>query len=264
VAIEFRWAEGRFDRLPALAADLVRRQVAVIVALGGNNSILAAKAATDTIPIIFISGSDPVRLGLVTSLSRPTGNITGYSFFAADIVAKQFGLLRDLVPDAKVVGLIINADSPESREQRVIALEAAPAFAFEVAVADATTASEFDQVFATLVEKGASAIVVGADPLFSTRIAEIVALAARHRIPTMYFRREYAAAGGLMSYGTSLTDAYRHAAIYVGRILKGAKPADLPVMRPTKFEFVINLNTARAFGLSFPPGLLAIADEVIE
>ena len=156
VVIDYRWAEGRFDRLPAMAADLVGRQVAVIAALGGNNSNLAAKAATDTIPIIFSSGSDPVRLGLVTSLSRPTGNITGYSFFAADIVAKQFGLLRDLVPDAKVVGLIINADSPELRDQRAIALEAAPALAFEVAVASVTTAGEIDQAFATLVEKGAS------------------------------------------------------------------------------------------------------------
>jgi putative ABC transport system substrate-binding protein len=264
VAIEYRWAEGRFDRLPAMAADLVRQNVSVIAALGGNSSNLAAKASTDTIPIVFVSGSDPVKLGLVTSLSRPGGNITGISFFVADVVAKQLGLLRELVPTATTVALLLNPKSPEAQRQRPEAREAARALGLELRIHDASTSSEIDQAFATMVQDGDGALIVGADPFFGSRVRQIVGLATRHRIPAMYYRSEYAAAGGLISYGTSITEAYRQAARYVARVLKGAKPSELPVLQPTKFELVINLRTAKALGLAIPSGVLAIADEVIE
>jgi putative tryptophan/tyrosine transport system substrate-binding protein len=264
VAIEFRWAEGRFDRLPAMAADLVRQNVSVIAALGGNSSNLAAKASTDTIPVVFVSGSDPVKLGLVTSLSRPGGNITGISFFVADVVAKQLGLLRELVPGATTVALLLNPKSPEAQRQQPQAREAARALGLELRIHDASTSSEIDQAFATMVKDGDGALIIGADPFFGSRVRQIVGLATRHRIPAMYYRSEYAAAGGLISYGTSITEAYRQAARYVTRVLKGAKPSELPVLQPTKFELVINLRTAKALGLAIPSGVLAIADEVIE
>jgi putative ABC transport system substrate-binding protein len=261
VAIEFRWAEGRFDRLPAMAADLVRQNVSVIAALGGNSSNLAAKASTDTIPVVFVSGSDPVKL---TSLSRPGGNITGISFFVADVVAKQLGLLRELVPGATTVALLLNPKSPEAQRQQPQAREAARALGLELRIHDASTSSEIDQAFATMVQDGDGALIIGADPFFGSRVRQIVGLATRHRIPAMYYRSEYAAAGGLISYGTSITEAYRQAARYVTRVLKGAKPSELPVLQPTKFELVINLRTAKALGLAIPSGVLAIADEVIE
>jgi putative tryptophan/tyrosine transport system substrate-binding protein len=264
VAIEFRWAEGRFDRLPAMAADLVRQNVSVIAALGGNSSNLAAKASTDTIPVVFVSGSDPVKLGLVTSLSRPGGNITGISFFVADVVAKQLGLLRELVPGATTVALLLNPKSPEAQRQQPQAREAARALGLELRIHDASTSSEIDQAFATMVQDGDGALIIGADPFFGSRVRQIVGLATRHRIPAMYYRSEYAAAGGLISYGTSITEAYRQAARYVTRVLKGAKPSELPVLQPTKFELVINLRTAKVLGLAIPSGVLAIADEVIE
>jgi putative ABC transport system substrate-binding protein len=264
VAIEYRWAEGRFDRLPAMAADLVRQNVSVIAALGGNSSNLAAKAATDTIPVVFVSGSDPVKLGLVTSLSRPGGNITGISFFIADVVAKQLGLLREVVPGAATVALLLNPKSPEAQRQQPEAREAARALGLELRIHHAATPSEIDQSFSTMVQDRTGALIVGADPFFGSRVGQIVGLANGHRIPAMYYRSEYAVAGGLMSYGTSITDAYRQGARYVARVLKGAKPSELPVLQPTKFELVINLKTAKALGLAIPPGVLAIADEVIE
>jgi ABC-type uncharacterized transport system substrate-binding protein len=264
VAIEYRWAEGRFDRLPAMAADLVGQKVAVIAALGGNSSNLAAKAATNTIPVVFVSGSDPVKLGLVTSLSRPGGNITGISFFVADVVAKQLGLLRELVPRATTVALLLNPKSPEAQRQQPEAREAARELGLELRIHDAAAPSEIDQAFATMVQDGDGALIVGADPFFGSRVGQIVGLANGHRIPAMYYRSEYAVAGGLISYGTSITDAYRQAARYVARVLKGAKPSELPILQPTKFELVINLKTAKAIGITIPPGVLAIADEVIE
>ena len=264
VAIEYRWAEGRFERLPAMAADLVRQNVSVIAALGGNSSNLAAKAATDTIPVVFVSGSDPVKLGLVASLSRPGGNITGISFFIADVVAKQLGLLRELVPGARIVVLLLNPKSPEAQRQQPEAREAARALGLELRIHHAATPWEIDQSFSTMVQEGAGALILGADPFFGSRVGQIVGLASRHRIPAMYYRSEYAAAGGLMSYGTSIADAYRQGARYVARVLRGAKPSELPVLQPTKFELVINLKTAKALDLAIPAGVLAIANEVIE
>jgi putative tryptophan/tyrosine transport system substrate-binding protein len=262
VAIEFRWAEGRYNELPALAADLVRRRVAVIFG-GAPPAARAAKAATATIPIVFTSGDDPVKSGLVASLNRPGGNVTGVAILTGQIGSKLLGLLRELVPNAAVVAVLIN---PTLRyaEQSSDLQAAARTLGLQLHVLRASTERDIDTAFETLAGLKANALVVGADSFFLSRSDKIVVLAARLALPAIYQNREYAAAGGLVSYGTSLADSYRLAGIYAGRILKGDKPADLPVLQPTKFELVINLKTAKALGLVIPSGVMAIADEVIE
>jgi putative ABC transport system substrate-binding protein len=263
-AIEYRWAEGQYDRVAALAADLVRRQVAVIVTVGGEASAAAAKAATATIPIVFNTGSDPVKLGLVTSLARPGGNATGVNIFTTELVEKRLGLLRDLVPAATTVGVLSNPNFAAAVANVRESEAAARAIGKEVVIFNASSDAEIETAFVNIVQARPGALLVGADPFFNSRRGLIVALAARHAIPAIYEWREFAEAGGLISYGTSLVGAYRQQGIYAGRILKGEKPADLPVVQLSKFELVINLNTARALGLAIPPGVLAIADEVIE
>jgi putative ABC transport system substrate-binding protein len=265
VGIEFRWAEGRSDRLPELAADLVRRRVSVIAAPGSALAALAAKAATTTIPIVFGIAEDPVKRGLVTSLARPDGNATGISFFTAELVAKQLGLLRELLPGAVRVAVLVNpadAARAESISQNVEA--AARVLGLQIAVLNASTAGEIDAVFASLARERADALLIGADPFFNSRRVQLATLAARHAIPSASGGRDGTEAGLLVSYGTSVADMYRRVGGYTGRILKGAKPADLPVEQPTKFELVINLQTARTLGIEVPPTLLARADEVIE
>jgi putative tryptophan/tyrosine transport system substrate-binding protein len=265
VAIEYRWAQDQYDRLPDLAADLVRRQVTVIAAHDTPSSIVA-KAATTTIPIVFASGGDPVKLGLVASLNRPGGNITGITFVVAELGAKQLGLLHELQPGAVRVGVLVDPNFALTQSFVSDVQAAALSIGKQIEVLEAPTGRDIDTAFARLAQKPIDALLVGPTPLFDTpnRRVQLATLAAYHRVPAIYFLREFAEAGGLMSYGTSIPDAYRQAGVYTGRILKGEKPADLPVIQSIKFEFVINLNTARAFGLSFPPGLLAIADEVIE
>jgi ABC-type uncharacterized transport system substrate-binding protein len=264
VAIEYRWAEGRLERLPELADDLVRRQVAVIASTGGNVSALAAKAATTTIPIVFTSGSDPVKLGLVASLNRPGGNLTGASFFIAHLGSKVLGLLHELVPKDALIVVLINPNSPEAQIQLADIERAARELGRQVQFLNASTAGEIDQAFMVLTDRRAGALFISADPFFAGRIHQLVALTMRHRIPATFVIRAFPAAGGLMSYGTSIDDAYRQVGVYTGLILKGAKPADLPVTQSTRFELVINLKTAQVLGLTIPPGVLAIADEVIE
>jgi putative tryptophan/tyrosine transport system substrate-binding protein len=263
VAIEYRWAQDQYDRLPDLAADLVRSQVTVIAA-HDTPSAIVAKAATTTIPIVFASGGDPVKLGLVASLNRPGGNVTGITFILAELGAKQLGLLHELQPGAVRVAVLVDPNFPliESFVSDVQA--AASSIRKQIEVLEAPTGRDIDMAFARLAQKPTDALLVAPSPLLNNRRVQLVTLAAYHRVPAIYPQREAAEAGGLMSYGTSLSDAYRRAGVYTGRILKGEKPADLPVIQSSKFEFVINLNTAKAFGLSFPPGLLAIADEVIE
>jgi putative ABC transport system substrate-binding protein len=263
VAIEYRWALDQYDRLPDLAADLVRRQVAVIAA-HDTQSAIAAKAATTTIPIVFTTSGDPVRDGLVASLNRPGGNVTGVSFIAAELGTKQLGLLRELRPGAARVGVLVDARWPVTERFVSEVQAAALTIGQQIEVLYASSGREIDTVFAGLSQKPVDAILVGPNPLAYNRRVQLVTLAAYHRVLASYFQREFAEAGGLMSYGTSIAEANRLAGVYVGRVLKGEKPADLPVMQSIKFEFVINLNTANAFGLSLPPGLLAIADEVIE
>jgi putative ABC transport system substrate-binding protein len=263
VAIEHRWAQDQYDRLPDLAADLVRRQVAVIAA-HDTQSAIAAKAATTTIPIVFTTGGDPVRDGLVASLNRPGGNVTGVSFIAAELGTKQLGLLRELRPGAARIALLVDPKWPFTERFVSEVRAAALTIGQQIEVLYASSGREIDTAFASLSQKPVDAILVGPSPFAYNRRAQLVTLAAYHRVLASYFQREFAEIGGLMSYGTSIADANRLAGIYTGRILKGEKPGDLSVMQPTKFEFVINLNTAKAFGLSFPPGLLAIADEVIE
>ena len=263
VAIEFRWAEGKYDRLPALAADLVRRQVTVIAATS-TPAAQAAKAKTSTIPIVFTTGADPVELGLVASLNRPGGNVTGVSFLVNELTAKQFEMLHKTVPKAGLFGFLVNADVAYAGSQTKDAQVAARALGHQLLVLTAKTESEIDAAFATLVQRKAGGLVTISEPFLNSRRDQIVALAARHSLPTIYPVRDYVVAGGLISYGTSITGAYRQVGVYTGRILKGEKPANLPVVRPTKLELVINLKTAKTLGLSLPGEVLAIADEVIE
>jgi putative ABC transport system substrate-binding protein len=262
VAIEYVWAEGHYDRLPALAADLVGRKVDLIVA-GGTTAVLAAKNTTSTIPIVF-NAADPVELGLVASLARPGGNLTGVSMMNAELMAKRVELLSELVPDATVIALLVNPDNPGAERMMREVPEAARAKGAQLPVLKASTESEIDAAFATLVELHAGALLVQADPLFGRRREQLAALASRHAIPAIYDWREFVAVGGLISYGPSRSAAIRQVGIYVGKILKGAKPADLPVQQPATFELVVNLKTANALGLTVPPSILARADEVIE
>jgi putative ABC transport system substrate-binding protein len=263
VVIEYRWAQDQHDVLPDLAADLVRRQVTVIAA-HDTSSAVVAKAATTTIPIVFVSGGDPVKLGLVASLNRPGGNVTGVFFVIAELGAKQLGLLHELQPGAVRVAVLVDPNYPPTEFFVSDIQAAASSIKKQIEVLEAPTGRDIDMAFARLAQKPTDALLVGPSPLLNNRRVQLVTLATYHRVPAIYSWREAAEVGGLMSYGTSITDANRQAGVYTGQILKGAKPADLPVMQSIKFEFVINLNTAKAFGLSFPPGLLAIADEVIE
>jgi putative ABC transport system substrate-binding protein len=264
VQIAFRWAEGHYDRLPALAADLVGLPVAAIFAAGGPPSVSAAKAKTTAIPIIFSAVSDPVQLGLVASLNRPGGNVTGMSMFAEDLWAKSAELLRQLVPKALVVAYLINPSSVSSERYVNAAVTAASSLGVRVSVLHAGTQQALEEAFATLVKSGAEGLVVPNEPFFDTQRDRLVALAAKHAVPVIYPFREYVIQGGLMSYGPTLTDLYRQASIYLGRVLKGEKPATLPVQQPTKFELFINLKTAKVLGLVVPPSLIAIADQVVE
>jgi putative ABC transport system substrate-binding protein len=263
LAIEYRWAEGRYDRLPNLAADLVGRKVGVIVT-SGPPSALAAKSATSTIPIVFVISTDPVELGLVASLARPGGNLTGVSILAVELMPKRLELLTELVPQVRVIVLLVNPSSPSVERIMRDAHEGARAKGVQLRVLKAGTESEIDAAFATLVQLQAGAVLVGNDPFFFSRRDQLVALAGRHAVPAIYEWRESTAAGGLISYGPSLADTWRQVGIYAGRILNGAKPADLPVQQPTTFELVVNLKTARELGLTIPPSILARADEVIE
>jgi len=263
-AIEYRFAENQHDRLPALAADLAGRRVNVIATTGGGAAVLAAMAATKTIPIVFTTGGDPVQEGYVRSLNRPGGNVTGVSWFAALLASKGLGLLHELVPNAAVIALLTNPRLPESARIPTDAQEAARGLGRQLLLLNASTPSEIDIAFATMRERRANALYVGADPFFTSRRQQIVALAARDAIPAMYANREYVEEGGLISYGNDRVDGYRRAGVYVGRILNGASPADLPVEQATKFELVVNVKTAKAIGLTIPESFLARADEVIE
>ncbi len=264
VAIEYRWAEGQYDRLPALAAELVRRQVAVIVATP-TMSVLAAKSATATIPIVFTVGDDPVKLGLVSSLARPGGNLTGVNFFGAEVVSKRLELLRELVPRIGRLAVLVNPSNATISETTVREVEvAARGMGVQVQVFNAGSSREIDDAFANLVRERSDAVFVSGDAFLTSRRAQLATLAARYLIPSSFSQREITEAGGLMSYATNIRDTYRQVGVYVGRILKGAKPADLPVVQSSKFELVINHQTARMLGLTVPDKLLVAADEVIE
>jgi putative ABC transport system substrate-binding protein len=264
LTIEYRWAEGHDDRLPALAADLVDRKVDVIVAGGSINAAIAAKSATSTIPIVFPGISDPVAAGLVASLARPGGNLTGFSPFQFELMPKRLELLTELVPEARVIALLVNPDDPSAEGLIGDMQEAARTKAVQLPILKASTEGEIDTAFTTLVQLPAGALVVSPNPLFSSRRAQLVELASRHAVPAIYPWPELPAAGGLISYGANITALSRQAGIYAGRILKGEKPADLPVQQPTRFELVVNLKTAKALGITVPPGMLDLADEVIE
>jgi putative ABC transport system substrate-binding protein len=264
VAIEYRWADGRYDRLPALAADLVGRKVDVIVASGGPPSARAAQIATATIPITFVVGTDPVELGLVASLARPGGNLTGVSMQMTELNAKRLELLSELVPQARVIALLVNPNYPGAEGIMREVQEAARATGVQILILKARTEGEIDAAFTILVQRHVVALVVGNDSFFDSRIEQFVALAGRDAVSAIYDQREFPDSGGLMSYGTSLTSVYRQLGIYAGKILSGAKPADLPVQQPTRFELVLNMKTAKALGLTVPQSILARADEVIE
>ena len=264
ITVEFRWADGRYDLLPMLAVDLIRRQAAVILTGGGEAPFRAVRAASETVPIVFNIGNDPVQLGLVTSLAKPGGNATGVNFLSVEIAAKRLGLLDSLAPASSIIALLVNPNFPATATSVSQLQSAARAIGRQVEIIKATNESEVDTSFATISQMRAGALMVGNDPFFTSRRAQIVALAARVSIPAIYEQREFALAGGLISYGTSIADSYRQLGIYVGRILNGENAGDLPVLQPTKFELVINLKTAKALRLDVPDRLLAIADEVIE
>jgi putative ABC transport system substrate-binding protein len=264
VRIEHRWADGHYDRLPGLAAELVRRQVALIATGGGAIAAQAAKAATPTIPIVFNGGTDPVAAGLVASLNKPGGNVTGVVNLGTGLTAKRFAMLHELVPAQPIIGVLRNPGSPEAELQLKEIRSAAQLFKLDIRLADVRTASELEPAFAALASERAGALLFANDPFFANNRHRLAKLAAHHRMPAIYPQREFVLAGGLMSYGTNLADGYRLSGIYAGRILRGEKPADLPVMQPTRFEFLINLQTAKTLGLAIRPTLLALADEVIE
>ena len=265
LAIEYRWAEGQFDRLPALATELVRRQVAVIAATGGISSATAAKSATTTIPIVFMVGEDPVRLGLVASIARPSGNLTGINFFNSELAAKRLELLRELMSAVARVAVLVNPANAMNAKTTLTDVEAAArAIGLQIQVLHASNSREINAAFATVARDRPDALFVGNDVLFASRRVQLATLAVRHLVPTIYPQRDFVEAGGLMSYGASLTDTFRQVGVYTGRILRGAKPADLPVVQASKFELVINAETARMLGITVPPTLLARADEVIE
>ena len=264
IAIEYRWAESDYQRLPALAADLVNRKVVVIAAISGTPAALAAKAATTTIPIVFAIGGDPITPGLVTSLNRPGGNVTGVSFYSAPLVTKRLDLARELVPTGGLIAVLVNPDNPPSVDEGTTAQAAAAGMGERLLILNAKTSTQLDDAFATMKQQQVRAVVVSSDPFFFTERAKLVVLMARDRMPTIFGDRENAEAGGLISYGASRTDAYRQAGNYVGRIVKGEKAADLPVVLPTKFHIVVNLKTAKSLGIDIPTTVLARADEVIE
>ena len=265
LAIEYSWAEGNFDRLPALAADLIHNKVDVIAAMSGDVSIRAAIRASSTIPVVFITGSDPVQTGLVASLARPGGNVTGLSMIATELMAKRFELLSELVPQIRTIALLINPKYHSATEGTIpLVQQAATVKGVRLHILKATDEDEFESAFAALAHLKVDALIVGTDPFFTSRRERIVALASRYSVPAIYEWQEFATAGGLISYGASLTSLYREAGVYVGKVLKGAKPADLPIQQPTKFELVVNLNAAKALGLTVPPILITAADKVIE
>ena len=264
VEIKYQWARGQWDRLPAIAADLARRNVAVIVAAGGEPAALAAKAATTSIPIVFATGGDPVKLGIVSSFNRPGGNMTGTMVVTTDLESKRLGLLSELLPDAALTGVMMNPRLPQAEATLREVQEAARTLGRRVLILHASNEPELNSVLTNLAQQNVKALLITADPFFDTQRAKLIAFAAQHSIPAIYQFREYALAGGLMSYGASLTDNYRWFGVYTGRILRGEKPAELPIVQSVKFEFVINLKTAKALGLEVPPTLLARADEVIE
>ena len=264
VAIEYRWGLGQYERLPEMAIDLVRHRVAAIAATGGVPSVRAAKAATFEIPIVFTMGGDPVAFGLVASLNRPGGNVTGITLISGEIVSKRIAVLRDLLPGAKVLGVLMNSTTPASEAESVAAERTAHTLGWQVKVLRVGKELDFDTAFQPLVGERVDALLVTTDPIFESQRHRIVALAAQHAVPTIYALREYAVAGGLMSYGASINDVYRQAGSYVGRVLKGEKPSDLPVIQTSKFELLINLKTAKTLGIAVPAAVLALADEVIE